>query len=119
LRTERYCGHGPTLINADGSALTDHSAGLQVVEEAMGPLQRRTTMNNETAQNQSRPQPTKSATVSRMLGRNLGATLPEIMAATSWQPHSCRAFLSGLRKRGVTLLRESRKDGETSYRIGR
>ena len=60
---------------------------------------------------------TKAATVTKLLSRNRGATLPEIMSATNWQPHSSRAFLTGLRKRGLVLLREARKDGQTSWRI--
>ena len=60
---------------------------------------------------------TKAATVIKLLSRNRGATLPEIMSATNWQPHSSRAFLTGLRKRGLVLLREARKDGQTSWRI--
>jgi DNA-binding IclR family transcriptional regulator len=62
---------------------------------------------------------TKSATVIKLLSRNRGATLAEIMAATHWQPHSSRAFLTGLRKKGMVLIKESRRDGETSYRIER
>lgn len=62
---------------------------------------------------------TKSATVIKLLSRNRGATLAEIMAATHWQPHSSRAFLTGLRKKGTDLLKETRRDGETSYRIER
>ncbi|MEZ5654924.1 MAG: DUF3489 domain-containing protein [Sphingobium sp.] len=62
---------------------------------------------------------TKSAAVTRLLSRNKGATLGEIMAITHWQPHSTRAFLTGLRKKGVDLLRETRSGGETSYRIDR
>jgi hypothetical protein len=61
--------------------------------------------------------PSKSNTIQKLLVRAKGASIAEIMAATGWQPHSVRAFLSGLRKKGGTLLRESRKDGETSYRI--
>jgi hypothetical protein len=60
---------------------------------------------------------TKAATVTKLLSRNRGATLPEIMSATNWQPHSSRAFLAGLRKRGLVLLREACKDGQTSWRI--
>lgn len=60
---------------------------------------------------------TKAATVTKLLSRNRGATLPEIMSVTNWQPHSSRAFLTGLRKRGLVLLREARKDGQTSWRI--
>lgn len=62
---------------------------------------------------------TKSATVTKLLSRNRGATLTEIMAATHWQPHSSRAFLTGLRKKRINLIKESRRDGETSYRIAR
>lgn len=62
---------------------------------------------------------TKTAIVTKLLSRNRGATLAEIMAATTWQPHSTRAFLTGLRKKGAALLKETRRDGETSYRIER
>ncbi|HXG98786.1 MAG TPA: DUF3489 domain-containing protein [Sphingomicrobium sp.] len=65
----------------------------------------------------NRPTLTKAATVSKLLSRNRGATLAEVMTATSWQPHSARAFLSGLRKKGKMLIKEARKDGETSYRM--
>lgn len=65
----------------------------------------------------SRPGLTKAATVTKLLSRNRGATLAEVMTATSWQPHSVRAFLSGLRKKGKVLIKEARKDGETSYRM--
>lgn len=65
------------------------------------------------------PRVTKSATVIKLLSRNRGATLAEIMIATHWQSHSTRAFLTGLRKKSVRLVKEARKDGETSYRIDR
>jgi hypothetical protein len=61
---------------------------------------------------------TKSATVARLLLREKGATLDEIAKATCWKPHSCRAFLTGMRKK-ERLLREERSDGTTSYRIVR
>lgn len=61
--------------------------------------------------------PSKSDTVQKLLGRAKGASIAEITAATGWQPHSARAFLTGLRKKDITILRESRKDGETAYRI--
>lgn len=65
----------------------------------------------------ARATPSKAATVAKLLSRNRGATLDEIMASTSWQPHSTRAFLSGLRKKGMVLIKEARKGGETSYRL--
>lgn len=61
----------------------------------------------------------KSDTVQKLLARIRGATIEEIGVATSWQPHSIRAFLSGLRKKGKTLLKEERKDGTTAYRMAK
>lgn len=65
----------------------------------------------------AKAQPTKSAIVTKLLVRTKGATLPEIASVTNWQPHSCRAFLTGLRKQGKTLVKEQRTDGVVAYRI--
>ena len=59
----------------------------------------------------------KSDTVIRMLLRAKGATPTELIAATDWQAHSLRAFLSGLRKKGRAVVREERKGGGFAYRI--
>ena len=64
------------------------------------------------------PKPTtKSDTVIKLLLRGKGATPTELIAATDWQPHSLRAFLSGLRKKGRNIVREERKGGGFAYRI--
>jgi hypothetical protein len=60
---------------------------------------------------------TKSATVRGLLVRDGGATLDEMIAATSWQPHSCRAFLSGIRKSGDAVIKLERTDGRTAWRV--
>ena len=59
----------------------------------------------------------KSVLVTKLLRRGKGATLAELQDATGWQPHSVRAFLSGLRKKGEVLVKEERKSGETAYRV--
>jgi len=59
----------------------------------------------------------KAAIVSKLLARPRGASLGDITAATGWQAHSIRAFLTGLRKKGINLEREQRRDGATGYRI--
>ncbi|MEQ9661877.1 MAG: DUF3489 domain-containing protein [Parasphingopyxis sp.] len=59
----------------------------------------------------------KSAIVTKLLKRANGATLANMTDATGWQPHSARAFLSTQRKKGVEIVRETRKSGESAYRI--
>lgn len=59
---------------------------------------------------------TKSATVIALLSREQGATLEELMAVTGWQQHSVRAALTGLKKKGHEIAKESR-DHVTCYRI--
>ena len=63
------------------------------------------------------PTLSKAATVIKLLSRTKGASVAEVTAVTNWQPHSVRAFLSGLRKKGNVLTREQRKSGEQTYRI--
>lgn len=66
----------------------------------------------------AKPKPhTKSDTVIALLDRAKGASLNEICKATNWQPHSTRAFLTGLRKKGFELIREQSGGEGISYRI--
>ena len=59
----------------------------------------------------------KQALVTEMLGAKGGATLDALIKATGWLPHTTRAALTGLRKRGFSIER-SREAGEASrYRI--
>ena len=60
--------------------------------------------------------PTKAAMVARILLRDKGATVLEMSKATGWQPHSCRAFLTGLRKK-CNVVKEQRGDGKLAYRV--
>ena len=60
--------------------------------------------------------PTKAAEVLALLGREEGATLAELVIATGWLPHTTRAALTGLRKKGHAIGKDKR--GEvTCYRI--
>lgn len=64
----------------------------------------------------SPPVHTKTAMVLEMLRRGDGATLDELTAATSWLPHTTRAALTGLRKKGHAIDR--RRRGEvTCYHL--
>ncbi len=64
---------------------------------------------------------TKTAQVVALLQRRNGATLSEIMEATSWQAHSVRGFISGTlgKKMGLTVSSIKRADGARVYSIAR
>ena len=67
----------------------------------------------------SEPKPTrmtKQSLLIDLLSREGGASLATIVEATGWLPHTTRAALTGLRKKGHTIER-FRGDEETRYRI--
>ena len=57
----------------------------------------------------------KSATVIALLNRGKGASIDEMCKVTKWQKHGTRAFLTGLRKKGLVIIREQRGDEGTAY----
>ena len=60
---------------------------------------------------------TKAAAVEKLLQRKAGATIEQIGKATGWQAHTCRAFLTGLRKKGRDVIRDTNAGGKSVYRI--
>jgi hypothetical protein len=52
-----------------------------------------------------------------LLSRPNGATLDDLVAATGWQPHSARAALTGMKKKGHAINSE-KIDGIRRYRVG-
>ena len=64
----------------------------------------------------TRPRQSKIGGVIALLEREQGATLDEMVKATGWLPHTTRAALTGLKKKGHTIERDKRDD-VTSYRI--
>jgi hypothetical protein len=63
---------------------------------------------------------TKQALVIEMLRRPDGATIAEIVEATSWASHTTRGFLAGAIKKKLGLTIESTKDDARGriYRLG-
>jgi hypothetical protein len=65
------------------------------------------------------PRPgSKTAAIIDLLQRDQGSTIEELIAATGWLPHTTRAALTGLKKRGCEIAR-SRTDGVSRYTIER
>ncbi len=64
--------------------------------------------------------PTKSATILKLLRRPKGASIDQLQKATDWQAHSIRAALTGLRKKGHEIERSGKdRTGTTVYRIAK
>ena len=59
----------------------------------------------------------KQALVIGMLSGKRGVTLDALAEATGWLPHTTRAALTGLRKRGYSIERSRTDGGESVYRI--
>jgi len=60
---------------------------------------------------------TKQDTVLKLLKRKQGATVEQLQKATGWQPHSVRAALTGLRKKGHDIRREKNAKDVTVYKL--
>ena len=71
--------------------------------------------NNQGSDASIRPG-TKQAHLLTLLSRPDGAAMSEMTNATGWQPHSVRAALTGLRKRGHEIER-SVEAGASRYRV--
>jgi len=59
---------------------------------------------------------TKQADLIALLQRREGVTVAQMCAKIGWQSHSVRAALTGLRKRGLSINRETNDAGTTVYR---
>ena len=62
------------------------------------------------------PRVNKSDLIIGLLQRAGGATLTELVATTGWLPHTTRAALTGLKKKGRQLTSQ-KADGVRRYRI--
>jgi hypothetical protein len=88
-------------------------------DNAVTPTRRTRRMARQPApdSNPSVKQPTKASLVEGLLEHADGASLVDLCHVTGWQPHTTRAFLSGLRKRSRALERAKREDGTAIYRL--
>ena len=77
-------------------------------------------MDRSTPRTKGAPKPagTKSELVLVLLRQTGGATLRAVMAATGWQAHTVRGFISGHLTRKMRLkVRSFKRDGERVYSI--
>jgi hypothetical protein len=63
----------------------------------------------------AKPRTTKTAQFAALLTRDQGATLDQLVEATGWLPHTARAALTGLKKKGYAISSD-KLDGVRTYR---
>ena len=59
----------------------------------------------------------KADLVQSLLQRSEGATIDQLVAATGWLPHTTRAALTGLKKKGHVVTSEKLESREPVYRV--
>ncbi len=62
---------------------------------------------------------TKASVILKLLRRPNGASIAQLQKATGWQPHSVRATLTGLRKKGHEVTRGKDAKGVTVYAVAK
>ena len=60
--------------------------------------------------------PSKPQQILDLLNRDCGATLAELATFANWLPHSTRAYLTGLKKKGH-VIDSDKVNGVRHYRI--
>lgn len=75
-----------------------------------------TRKNKPSAQPLETPKTTRKEQLLALLRRSGGATLADLTDATGWLPHTARAMLTGVRKKGFEIAKE-KVDGATRYSI--
>jgi Protein of unknown function (DUF3489) len=102
--------HGPNASSHDGGQTAQESNRNGAGKQGPAP--------GGSSNTTQRPG-TKGAEITALLKRNSGATLDELTAASGWQAHSVRGFLSGTLKKklGLTVTSERGEDGVRRYRI--
>lgn len=93
------------------------ASGIKITLNQVDIIQPSTSVRLNSTSSPSREH-SKLSQVILMLSQECGITIDEISKSMGWLPHTTRATLTGLRKRGIQIIRLTR-EGErgSSYRI--
>ena len=108
-----YRTEGDTLI---GAAITDIGRAALGSEEPAASDRPGSASDAAALAAPPAPPASKTAQVLALLRRSDGADLDELVAATGWLPHTTRAALTGLRKKGHAIAR-SGETGASRYHL--
>jgi hypothetical protein len=111
----------PGRIDDDGDLRENLALARSSSEELSAPDLSSAGENGAAPQRSSLPRGgTKLAQVVELLQQDRGASIAELIVLTGWLPHTTRAALTGLRKRGfVTAIDRSDKERGSIYRVER
>ena len=104
------------MTNTNSSKRSRRMAREPKAETAVTPVETEASVastEHEVQLGQSK-RPTKAEIVLTLLTRPEGATLDELVAATGWLPHTTRAAMTGLKKKGHQITR-TKVDGISRY----
>ena len=93
------------------------ASGIKIALHELDVIQPSTGMRSNPSSSRPR-QNSKLSQVMLMLSQECGITIDEIAKAMGWLPHTTRATLTGLRKRGIRIIRLTYEGARgSSYRI--
>jgi hypothetical protein len=120
-RDDAEKGYGLKLTAAGLKATAVDEGSQETIEPSDAPLpQAKEVASPDEGGHPARVVPrdgSKLALVIDHLQRADGATIIDLTQATGWLPHTTRAALTGLRKRGYAVIRERIGAGDSVYRI--
>ena len=89
---------------------------LSTIRKPRASTAKRPAGSHSQAVSAARPKaPSKQQQLAALVVRNEGATLDQMIAVTGWLPHTTRAALTGLRKKGYAISSD-KVDGVRTYR---
>ena len=110
---------GRNAIGVDDMIPSDHSA-LEATRASAAVKTQKAGVAEQLEQHSIGAAPragSKQALIVDMLSKEVGVTIDALIKATGWLPHTTRAALTGLRKRGFAVERIPREPGGSLYRI--
>ena len=96
---------------------TDESGAEAPAPSSIASVAPSDTATTSQAERSTPRQGSKLAEVIALLGRKEGVGIEELTSTTGWLPHTTRAALTGLRKRGFAIERSRSEEGGSVYRI--
>jgi Protein of unknown function (DUF3489) len=111
---------GLKITKAGSAAIGVADEGAAEDEPAAEPKSRRKPKLHAPAETTTSREPrpgSKQAQIIALMRRKNGASLDDMVEATEWLPHTTRAALTGLRKKGYGIEKGKSPKGKTLYRI--